>query len=135
MDKPLILVVDDQAGIRRLLFEALSEDGFGVELASGGAEALRKMKQLSPQLVLLDLRMPGVSGLDTLRELRREKPGLNVVIMTAYGEMDVVREAAKIGAQWYINKPFDLGELRCVVKTVLGDEVTVGGKQELRAAT
>ncbi|HUW64752.1 MAG TPA: response regulator [Spirochaetia bacterium] len=119
MEKPLVMVVDDQPGVRRLLYEAFLDDGFDVELASGGAEALRKVQYLCPQVILLDLRMPGLSGLDTLRELQGIKPGLNVIIMTAYGEMDMVREAKKIGAQWYITKPFDLVELRCMVKTVI----------------
>ncbi|MDA8334200.1 MAG: response regulator [Peptococcaceae bacterium] len=129
MGKPLILVVDDQVGIRRLLYEAFGDDGFEVELASGGAEALRKLGQCSPQVVLLDLRMPGVSGLDTLKELRSRQPGLNVIIMTAYGEMDLVREARRLGVDWCITKPFDLVELRYMVKGVIAGG-TAGGTAE-----
>jgi len=129
VSKPLVLVVDDQPGVRRLLFEAFHDDGFEVELASGGAEALRKLRYVHPAVVLLDLRMPGLSGLDTLREIRERMPDLKVVIMTAYGEMDMVREAQEMGVQWYLTKPFDLGELRCLLGTVM-DGVAVAEVQE-----
>ena len=119
--KPLLLVVDDQPGVRRLLYEAFGEDGYEVELASGGTEALRKLRRVQPAVVLLDLRMPGISGLDTLRELKERWPGLRVIVMTAYGEMDMLREALKMGVRWYITKPFDLDELRCMVRTVVSD--------------
>lgn len=121
MGKPLVLVVDDQPGVRRLLYEVFFDDGFDVELASGGAEALRKIKAVLPQVMLLDVRMPGISGLDVLKELGETNQDVKVVVMTAYGEMDLVREALKMGAQWYINKPFDLEELRCMVKMILAD--------------
>jgi len=77
VEKPLLMVVDDQPGVRRLLYEAFSDDGFEVELASGGAEALRKLSDRHPDGILLDLRMPGLSGLDTLKELQ-EKTGRGV---------------------------------------------------------
>lgn len=119
MEKPLILVVDDQAGIRLLLCEAFLDDGFEVELASSGAEALRKLTYMDPQMILLDLRMPGLSGLDTLKGIQKKFGAQNVIIMTAYGEMDMVRETKKMGVEWYITKPFDLVELRCMVKAII----------------
>ncbi|HUW65060.1 MAG TPA: response regulator [Spirochaetia bacterium] len=120
MVTPSILVVDDHPGVRLLLYEAFLDDGFDVELASSGAEALRKLQQLRPDVILLDLRMPGLSGLDTLRQLQAKSEGdFNVVIMTAYGETDLMREAKKMGVEWYITKPFDLVELRCMVKAVI----------------
>ncbi len=117
-----ILIVDDQAGVRRLLCEAFSEQGFCVETASNGAEAIRKTSTMTPLLILLDIKMPGMSGLETLGELLRLNPEIQVVMMTAYGELDVMVEAKKRGVKHYINKPFDLDEVRYLVKGLLMEE-------------
>jgi len=114
-----LLIVDDQAGVRRFLAEAFSEEGYRVEVACSGGEAVRKAGARRPALVLLDIKMPGMNGLETLEELRKIAPGVPVVIMTAYGELDIVTEAKKRGVKNYINKPFDLSEVRCLVKELL----------------
>lgn len=117
-----LLIVDDQAGVRRFLAEAFSEEGYRVEVASSGAEAIRKAVVRLPSLVLLDVKMPGMSGLETLEELRKIAPDIPVVMMTAYGELDIVAEAKKIGVKHYIIKPFDLGEVRYLVRLLLMEE-------------
>lgn len=104
----LILVVDDQPGIRRLLMEVLSENGYSVEVAANGYEGLQKVKELNPDLVLMDMKMPGMDGIETLRELRRTGQNAKVVMMTAYGELDMINEAKELGAIAYITKPFDI---------------------------
>lgn len=114
-----LLIVDDQPGVRRLLSEAFSGEGFRVEMASGGLEAIKKVSAKIPSLILLDIKMPGMSGLETLEELRKIAPDTPVVIMTAYGELDIVAEARKKGVQHYINKPFDLDEARYLIKGLL----------------
>lgn len=114
-----LLIVDDQAGVRRFLAEAFSEEGYRVEVACSGEDAVRKASVWRPSLVLLDIKMPGMNGLETLEELRKIAPGVPVVMMTAYGELDIVTEAKKRGVKHYINKPFDLGEVRCLVKELL----------------
>ncbi len=113
-----ILIVDDQPGVRRLLFEAFVDQGLRVDTASSGAEAIRKTIAAAPLLILLDIKMPGMSGLETLEELHRINPGIQVVMMTAYEELDMLAETRSRGVH-YINKPFDLDEVRYLVKGLL----------------
>jgi len=114
--------VDDQAGVRRLLFEAFTDEGYHVETASSGMEAIVKARDKFPLLVLLDIKMPGMSGLETLDELLKIIPQTPVVMMTAYGELDIVAEAKRRGVKHYINKPFDLNEIRYLIKGLLSEE-------------
>lgn len=117
-----LLIVDDQAGVRRLLYEAFCDEGYRVEMASSGSEAIKKVSARVPSLILLDIKMPGMNGLDTLEELRKITPEIPVVMMTAYGELDIVAEAKRRGVQHYINKPFDLNEVRYLIKGLLVEE-------------
>lgn len=103
-----VLVIDDQPGIRRLLVEVLTEEGHLVVAASNGYEGLQKAKECQPQLILMDMKMPGMDGIETLRELKKAGLGDKVIMMTAYGELDLVNQAREIGAYDYITKPFDI---------------------------
>jgi two-component system response regulator (stage 0 sporulation protein F) len=114
-----ILVVDDKAGVRRLIYEALLDDGYLVEQASNGAEAIRKVKQKKYGVILLDVKMPGMNGLETLNEIRKIDRNVPVVMMTAYGELEIMEEAHNKGVKYQISKPFDLNELRALVKGIL----------------
>jgi Response regulator containing CheY-like receiver, AAA-type ATPase, and DNA-binding domains len=106
--RPLVLVIDDQPGIRRLLMEVLQEEGYEVLEAANGYDGLQKARDSHPALILMDMKMPGMDGIETLRELRRLGIGDKVIMMTAYGELDLVNEAKEIGAAGYITKPFDI---------------------------
>lgn len=117
-----LLIVDDQAGVRRFLSEAFAEEGYHVETASSGAEAVKKAGARLPSLIMLDVKMPGMSGLETLEELRQIAPDVPVVMMTAYGELDIIAEAKKREVKCYINKPFDLYEVRYLVRGLLAEE-------------
>ncbi|MCL6448330.1 MAG: response regulator [Armatimonadetes bacterium] len=114
-----LLVVDDQAGVRRLLYEAFSAEGYRVELAATGPEAIQKAAAKVPDVILLDNKMPVMSGLEAARELGRLCPGVPIVLMTAYGEMNVAVPGQKLGILHYIDKPFDLNEVRQLVKALL----------------
>jgi len=114
-----LLVVDDQMGVRRLLYEAFKEEGYKVELAGSGLEALEKVKSEMPDIILMDMKMPGMNGLETLHEIKKVNDSILVVMMTAYGELEIISEAMKLGINEYITKPFDINELRSVVKKVL----------------
>jgi two-component system response regulator (stage 0 sporulation protein F) len=116
-----ILVVDDQPGIRRLLVEVLSENGYAVEAASNGYEGLQKIKDLNPVIVLMDMKMPGMDGIETLREIRRLGLKTKVVMMTAYGELDMINEAKELGAVAYITKPFDIVALCQLIQTSIDE--------------
>lgn len=106
--KSVILVIDDQPGIRRLLIEVLSEEGYSVFEAANGYEGFQQAKEHHPDLILMDMKMPGMDGIETLKELKKAGIGDRVVMMTAYGELDLVTEAKEIGAVDYITKPFDI---------------------------
>lgn len=118
-DKPYLLIVDDQLGVRRLLFEAFTEEGYDVAMAASGLEAIARVKERLPNLILMDMKMPGMNGLEALQEIKKFYPQVLVIMMTAYGELEIVAEAMKIGAREYIPKPFDLNDLRTLVKSVL----------------
>lgn len=115
----LVLVIDDQPGIRRLLAEVLQEDGYDVEVAANGQEALQKVKEITPGLILMDMKMPGMDGLETFRELKKIGKAERVVMMTAYGELELVKEAINLGAYKYITKPFDINVIKATVKEAL----------------
>jgi len=117
-----ILVVDDQLGVRRLLYEAFNEEGYAVEMAASGQEAIEKVKTSVPNIMLLDMKMPGMNGLETLHEIKRINDGIPVIMMTAYGELEIVAEAKKLGIREYVTKPFDINDLRVLVKKVLGED-------------
>ncbi|NLP37317.1 MAG: response regulator [Firmicutes bacterium] len=110
-----ILVVDDRVGIRRLLQEVLLGAGYKVLTASGGKEAMEITRQNNVDMVLLDMKMSGMDGLETLTELKKESPHLSIIIMTAYEELEVLKEAERRGAAGYISKPFDIEELKRII--------------------
>lgn len=118
----LILVVDDQLGVRRLVQEIFRDDGYRVATAAHGQEALAAATVELPDLALLDMKMPVMDGLETLRALKGLSPDLPVMMMTAVGDGERVSEALSCGAVRCINKPFDVFELRQLVRDVLNEE-------------
>ncbi|MBP2653214.1 MAG: response regulator receiver protein [Firmicutes bacterium] len=123
--KPVVLVIDDQPGIRRLLMEVLSEEGYSVFEAANGYDGIQKAKDTHPGLILMDMKMPGMDGIETLRELRRLEMGEKVVMMTAYGELDLVNEAKELGAVDYITKPFDIVSLcQLIQRNITGTKLS-----------
>ncbi|MBN1254203.1 MAG: response regulator [Deltaproteobacteria bacterium] len=109
-----ILVVDDEEGIRLLYKEELEEEGYEVELARGGEEALTKLSESKPDIVVLDLKMPGMGGMEVLERVRKQDKDLPVVICTAYG--DYKRDLATWASDAYVVKSSDLSELKGVIK-------------------
>lgn len=110
-----ILVVDDRVGIRRLLQEVLQGAGYKVLTAAGGSEAMEITRENDVDMVLLDMKMSGMDGLETLTRLKKESPHLIILIMTAYEELEVLKEAKRRGAAGYISKPFDIEELKEII--------------------
>jgi DNA-binding response OmpR family regulator len=102
-----ILIVDDEQSVREVLSEYFSEQGYGVETAGGGEEALALVQKGAPDLVLLDVRMQGMDGVATLRRLREIAPQVSVIMVTANEDVGLAREMLKLGALDYVAKPFD----------------------------
>ncbi|KPN97773.1 response regulator [Lysinibacillus sp. ZYM-1] len=114
-----LLIVDDQQGIRLLLNEVLKKEGYVTYLAANGLEALKYADEQEMDCVLLDMKIPGMDGIEILRRLKEKFPKLPVFMMTAYGELDVVQEALNLGAIRYFTKPFDIFEVRDEVNKAL----------------
>jgi two-component system response regulator (stage 0 sporulation protein F) len=113
-----LLIVDDQTGIRLLLDEVFRREGYVTRLASNGLEALQLAKEEKPDCVLLDMKMPGMDGIEVLRKLKSIWPELPVMMMTAYGEYELIDDALTIGATKYFTKPFDIYEVRDAVNQI-----------------
>ncbi len=110
-----VLVVDDEPSMRLALTESLQRIGYDVTEAADGREALVRLDQCKPWLVLTDMKMPRMSGLDVVKEIKKRAPGTLVVIMTAYGTIETAIEAMKNGASDYLLKPFATEQLEQVV--------------------
>jgi len=116
---PTILIVEDEAKMRRLLELNLGEDGF-TTLSAGDAESgLKLLRENTVDLVVTDLKLPGMNGLEFLQTLKRQNAALPVVVMTAFGSVETAVEAMKAGASDYVLKPFSLSEMRMVIRKEL----------------
>lgn len=103
-----VLVVDDDCDVVEILREFLSAKGYEVLTANDGAEALRKVKEERPHLILLDIQMPRMDGLEVLRQLRQIDQEVGVIMITGVNEQEIARKAMELGAFDYIMKPLDL---------------------------
>jgi len=117
--RPQVLVVDDEPNLRRVLGAQLSRDGYEVHAVADGEAALRILQEQYVDVVITDLRMPRLDGLELLRRALALEPELPVVIITAHGTVDNAVAALKSGAFDYITKPFDQNEVRNVVRKAL----------------
>ena len=129
-----ILVVEDDAGHRDMLLTLLADWGYRLEGAPDGESAVALCRAQSFDLVLMDIRMPGMSGLEALREIKLRRPDLPVLIMTAYSEVKTAVEAIKSGAYDYLTKPLDFDELRQVLERILGRAAAQRGSKTMRGA-
>ena len=114
-----ILVIDDEKNIRLMLDKCLSSEGYQVELAGDGISGIEKFNTEHYDVVLLDMKMPGLNGLEVLERLKDINSTISVIMMTAFGTIESAVEAMKLGAVDYIRKPFTPDIIRSQVKTVL----------------
>ena len=128
MERSKILIVDDQAGIRMLLDEVLSHEGYCTFQASNGKIALEIVRSDNPDLVLLDMKIPGMDGLDILKHIKALNSTIKVIMMTAYGELDIMKEAIQLGAAMHFTKPFDIDELILAIHQQLSSSSTHHGR-------
>jgi two-component system KDP operon response regulator KdpE len=127
-DRHRVLVVEDQVAVAELVHDALTEIGYAVALAATAAEALARLVADEPDLVLLDLKLPDLPGLELLDRLRAEWPKVPVVILSGTDDPILARAAMARGATAYVTKPFPLDRLREVVEVVLALRTESGGQ-------
>lgn len=132
-DKFNVLIVDDEQVICDLLVEELSESGLKCYSVIDGKSALEKIKTESFDLVLLDIRLPGMSGIELLRELWLNHSDVPIIMITAVNDIDTAVEAMKLGAVDYIVKPFDLEKVNASVHTSLENQATNKSTSQLNA--
>jgi two-component system response regulator AtoC len=117
--KSKILIVDDEEIIRLSLSEGLKDLGYKVDTAENGTVAIKLAKEFKPQVVFLDMRLSNENGLDILPKIKEADNEIEIVIMTAYGDVQTAVKAIKLGAFDYINKPFDLQEIDIIIKRII----------------
>lgn len=117
--KPKVLIVDDEQVVCDLLYDELHEQGYLCSIALEGTEALAKLAAEDFDVVLLDVRLPDISGIDVLATMRLKHPHVAAVMVTAISSIDTAVEATKLGALDYIVKPFNLGRVDASIRTIL----------------
>ena len=125
-----ILIVDDDAQLRQSFGKILEGEGFEVRAAPSGEAGVQEVQTAPPDLVIMDVRMPGITGIEAMRQMRASCPGLPVIIMTAYGGTETAIEATKLGAFDYILKPFDIPD----ILRLIGQGLTAGRLARARVA-
>ena len=117
--KGRVLIVDDERNARSALVDLLGEEGYATESASDGLKALALMESFEPEVVLTDLKMPGLDGIGLLQKGKRVAPHAAFIVMTAFGSIDTAVEAIKLGAETYLTKPLDMKALSALVERAL----------------
>lgn len=116
-----ILVVDDQIGIRALLCEVFQKEGYEVYKTDNKEDALKIFNEKTPNLVILDKKIPGTNGIEILKQMKEKRPETLAIMMTAYAELngEFDEEALNYGAEVFIKKPFDINEVRNIVNEMM----------------
>ncbi|MDH3566644.1 MAG: response regulator, partial [Desulfobacteraceae bacterium] len=114
-----ILIIDDDDQLRKSFNKLLTDEGYRAKCAASGEAGLKIVQQEVLDLVILDMRLPGMNGLETFQAIHKMEPKLPVIIMTAFGTTETAIEATKMGAFDYILKPFDIPEMLVVIKQAL----------------
>lgn len=117
-----ILIVDDQKGVRRLLEELFKKEGWDVNVAADGKEAINKVAERLPDIILMDVKMPNMNGLEASQIILETYGKIPIIMMTAYGEIEVVKKALDAGVKKCITKPFDIMVLRDMVNHLINEQ-------------
>ena len=117
--KPIILVVDDEKIVLELFQRILKKKEYTVLTANNDKEALELVEKEKPDLVILDLQLPGINGIEVLRRIKKIDENIEVIVITGYGTIKTVKTAMKLGAYDYITKPLDINYLSSLIKKAL----------------
>ena len=120
--KERILIVDDEKNIVSSLTSILSDEGYEVSMAGDGVEALELIQKDPPDLVILDIWLPGMDGIEVLKTLKSYNLGVEVLIMSGHGTIDTAVKATKLGAQDFIEKPFSLDRITESIQNILQEK-------------
>ncbi|MGD9627709.1 MAG: sigma-54-dependent transcriptional regulator [Pyrinomonadaceae bacterium] len=129
-----ILIVDDEQSYRQLLTLVFESDGHSIRTASNGREAVTQVNREAPDVIISDVRMPDMDGIEMLRTVRETHQDLGVVFMTAHASVESAREAFKLGADDFITKPFDVEELKLIVKKTLEKQQLIDENRAFKRA-
>ena len=110
-----VLIIDDEIDLRDLMKEVLEGEGYQVFCAANGADGIQLNEEMNPDVILLDLKMPVMGGIETLRNIRKTDGNVNVIILTGYGCPDTIRDAADLNVSEYLSKPFENKELLSII--------------------
>jgi len=123
-----ILIIEDDEEMRSLLKELLEDEGFETQCASNGADALREIVKKPFDLIVTDIEMPGLTGLDILPEMKRLRPEASIIVMTSFASEEVYRRSLEKGAGGYLEKPIHIEKLKALIHEMLS------AKQGMRGA-
>src|SRR4030042_5192631 len=119
MTESVVLIVDDEEGIRESLSGIFEDEGYNVLTSSSGEEALRILKEQNPELILLDVWLPGIDGVQTLKDIKNMKPDLPVIMISGHGNIELAVKATKMGAYDILEKPLSLERVLLAAKRAL----------------
>ena len=134
MDRPRIAVLDDEAIVRRELVRSLKKEGYETEPFANGESALSRLAETTFDLLLCDLRLPGMSGIEVMKAARAGDPSIEVIILTGFASVDSAIEAIRAGAFHYVTKPLKMAELKVLVQRALEKVALVREKEALKEA-
>ena len=129
-----LLIVDDEQSYRQLLNLVFEGDGHHIRTAMNGRDALQKLETESADVIISDVKMPDMDGIELLRAVRENHPDTGMIMMTAFATVDTAREAFKLGADDFIQKPFDVEELKIIVKKALEKQVLISENKAFKRA-
>ena len=132
MKNEKILLVDDEEGIRKVLGITLSDMGYDVETANSGEEALETYRKTRPHIVLTDIKMPGINGIELLGKIKKENPDTEVIMITGHGDMELAIQSLKLEATDFVTKPINDDVLEIALKRA---RERISMRQQLREYT
>ena len=129
-----ILIVDDEQSYRQLLSLVFQEEGHELRTAMNGRQALDEVQREPADVIVSDVKMPDMDGIELLRAVRETLPDIGVILMTAFASVDTAREAFKLGADDFIQKPFDVEELKLIVRKTLEKQALIDENRAFKRA-
>ncbi len=130
--KKRILIVDDEKNIRIALKQCFKGENYKVEMANDGEEAIEKLRSDKYDLILMDYQMPNKNGLEVLEDIRKNNIETRVIIMTAYGTVDIAVDSMKLGAVDFLSKPFTIAKVKDVVReSIKKDAIIIMGEKDM----